>query len=68
MKFNCGPSAYERAVASMAARYDPSSYRCVICGQFITMKDFVDGKAGRVKSKIDKAEHSACRKALESAR
>lgn len=48
--------------------YDLSSYRCIICGQFITMKDFVDGNAGRTKGKIDKAEHFACRKALENAR
>lgn len=47
--------------------YDPSSYRCNICGTFIIMKDFVDGKAGRCKDDDQfKAEHFACRKQLEN--
>lgn len=47
--------------------YDVTSKRCEVCGQFITFKDFVDGKAGKTKYDEHKAEHFFCRKKLDNA-
>lgn len=46
--------------------YDLSSYRCQVCGQYITFKDFADGVAGRSKEDMFKAEHFKCRKRLDN--